>query len=209
MSIYKEGFYEALDALARNPMNPVMLDYVCDHWNNRGWTSGKEYIRAGIKGLYNSDGAVLECGTGLTTCILGRIAGDMGRLYVALEQCDSHHAKMQPVLAKAAPKVVVCLSSIKNYGSFDWYTDFPTWHGFDLVICDGPLGGTKGNRSGLVPLMRDQLSLDCTILLDDVNRSAEQKTMESWKADFQVAATKNDGKTRQFAVIRRKRSCET
>lgn len=28
---------------------------------------------------------------------------------------------------------------------------------FSLIICDGPPGGTKGGRSGLVPVMRSKL----------------------------------------------------
>jgi hypothetical protein len=55
---------------------------------------------------------------------------------------------------------------------------------FDLVICDGPPGTTKGGRYGLVPIMRERLKPGCAILLDDAGREQERAIADRWKTEL-------------------------
>ncbi|MDO9580730.1 MAG: hypothetical protein Q7J06_09235 [Bacteroidales bacterium] len=55
---------------------------------------------------------------------------------------------------------------------------------FCLVICDGPPGGTKGGRSGLIPVMRSKLERSALILLDDAARPYERLIAELWLNKF-------------------------
>jgi hypothetical protein len=52
-----------------------------------------------------------------------------------------------------------------------------------MVICDGPPGGTKGGRYGLIPIMSERLATGCTILLDDVVRESERAIANRWQAE--------------------------
>ncbi|MCV5153746.1 hypothetical protein OFC46_28050, partial [Escherichia coli] len=76
--------------------------------------------------------------------------------------------------------VSVRLAELKDYGDFSWYNtqviyDFPD--SFSLVVADGPPGNTKGGRIGLLPLLKDRLSNDVQILLDDAERESETITL--------------------------------
>jgi len=71
---------------------------------------------------------------------------------------------------------------------------------FSLVVCDGPPGTTRGGRYGFLPVMLPYLSSKCTILLDDVEREGEQKTLLLWKEENRFSY-KTFGGDRKFSEI--------
>jgi hypothetical protein len=82
--------------------------------------------------------------------------------------------------------VVLYTKPLKDYGDFCWY-DAPLESmpdSFSLVVCDGPPGGTKGGRYGLVPIMRERLQPGCVILLDDAGREQELAIARRWEAEL-------------------------
>lgn len=54
-------------------------------------------------------------------------------------------------------------------------------YAIDLVLVDGPFGGlTCNSRFSAIPYLKDKLSLNYTIFLDDIDRNDELNILEEW-----------------------------
>lgn len=156
-------------------------------WGNESWSALHEYLAACVKHALSSHGPILECGSGLTTILVGAIATKLGHKHWALEHSAEWSARVQRCLDRyAVGSVVLCTTPLHDHGNFAWY-DAPLQvmpDNFSLVICDGPPGHTKGGRVGLVPIMRDRLKSGCVILLDDASREEECAIARLWEAEL-------------------------
>jgi hypothetical protein len=172
-----------------------VLPDLIDGWGNSGWSALDEYLRIGVEHVLLSDGAVLECGTGLSTLLLGAVAQRRGIEYWALEHLPEWSEKLRQQLARYDVSVQVSTRPLRSYVGFDWYD--PPLHEmppqFSLVVCDGPPSGTVGGRYGLVPVMRRRLKLGCVILLDDAEREHEREIARLWRSELPAAAEFLDG----------------
>lgn len=144
------------------PENPLIKDLVYG-WGNESWSAQDGYLAGCIEHALTADGPILECGSGLSTILVGAIAKARGIDHWAPEWA----AKLQQYLSKyQIDSVVLCARPLKDYGDFSWY-DPPLEsmpESFPLVLCDGLPGSTKGGRFGLVPVMRARLKPGCIIL---------------------------------------------
>lgn len=169
-------------AAASSPNSTVMEDLVYG-WGNQAWSAQGEYLRACVSHALAAPGPVLECGSGLSTLVLGVIAQRTGQVHLALEHSTAWAAKVRWYLDRYRINAVeVATAALRDYGSFSWY-DPPLAampERFALVICDGPPGDTKGGRHGLVPVLGDKLRPGCVILVDDGARPAEQTIAARW-----------------------------
>jgi hypothetical protein len=133
------------------------------------------------------DGPILECGSGLSTILVGIIAKSRGVEHWALEHQEMWAAKVKMYLDRyKIDSVILSQKSLRDYGEFSWY-DPPLEampESFALVICDGPPGSTKGGRYGLAKVMRDKLKPGCLILLDDAGREQELNIAKRWKEEL-------------------------
>ena len=139
------------------------------------------------------NGPVLECGSGLSTILIGAIAKSRGIGHWALEHEPAWAAKVQSYLDRyKIDSVTLCAKSLKDYGEFSWY-DPPLKSmpdSFAMVICDGPPGSTKGSRYGLGPVMKQRLRAGCVILLDDAGREHEMEVANRWTAELGASSEK-------------------
>lgn len=168
------------------PDSPIVADLIYG-WGNAGWSALDEYLAASIRHTIDSEGPILECGSGLSTILIGAIAKIQGRRCWALEHTPSWAKKVRQYLEKyQIDSVTLHSAPLKDYGDFCWYDppldSMP--NRFKLVICDGPPGDTKGGRYGLVPIMNKRLGVGCVILLDDAAREDEQVVASHWKAEL-------------------------
>ena len=184
-------FRRAIKAFMRNPEacahagNRVLIDLIYG-WGNEGWSALDEYLAACIHHVLRSDGPTLECGSGLSTIVLGVIAKKRGKSHWVLEDKAEWTVRVQQFLKRYnLDTVVLCETSLKGFGSFSWY-DAPveSMPDFDLVICDGPPFSTNGGRYGLAPIMKKRLKRGCIILLDDAGREQERAIAERWKTEL-------------------------
>lgn len=184
-------FNRAMREFARNPAgwafvgSPVMRNLV-EHWKNPGWVASEEYLVACVEHAIFSKGPILECGSGLTTMLLGVIAAERGNTVWSLEHSATWYQHVQQRLAQRGIEgVQQFFAPIVSYDGFDWYdaplTNLPD---FSLVICDGPPGNTKGGRYGLLQVMQDKLMPGGIVLLDDAIRAEEQRIAERWSTEF-------------------------
>ena len=172
------------------PGNPVVTDLIYG-WGNEGWSALDDYLADCMEHALTAKGPILECGSGLSTVIVGAIAKRRGLCHWALEHTPEWAAKVRRYVKRYnLDSVSLCVSPLKDYGAFCWY-DVPLEsmpERFSLVICDGPPGSTKGGRYGLAPVMRERLKPGCVILLDDTSRQAERATASRWESELGASA---------------------
>lgn len=159
------------------------LSELVQGWGNT-WSAQHEYLAACLEHVRDANGPILECGSGLSTILIGTVAQVTGNSVVSLEHEPKYAARVQYYLDKyRLSSVRLCVVPLGTYGDFDWYMPPPFGSipdKFSLVVCDGPPGTTRGGRYGLVPVMLEKLRPDCTILLDDGAREDEQDIASRW-----------------------------
>ena len=135
-------------------------------------------------------GPVLECGSGLTTLLLGALAGRRGVEVWALEHEPEWRRRVAASLRDhKAGQVYLWFSPLSDYGEFVWYAaPLPLMpDAFRLVVCDGPPADTRGGRVGLLSVIGDRLPAGAVILLDDAAGDTEQHTLRRWMRDAPLA----------------------
>jgi len=173
-------------------------------WSNEGMSARLEYLQAVIRYANEVQGAILECGSGLTTLVLAAIAQRRGLDVWTLEDSAVWHKRVSETLHRYKLKSLNnCLVQLKDYGDFAWYEPplelLP--HTFDLIVCDGPLGTTKAGRYGLLPLLKSHFKTGTTILLDDADRPAEEEAIHQWSKLIPLQVSLHEQSHGQFAVI--------
>lgn len=201
-------FNRALRRLAKDPVRilrgdqSVLSDLVYG-WGNEGWSGQREYLAACVEAALNTRGPILECGSGLTTLILGIVAQRSGARVWSLEHIPDWAQRVQARLDQRDIRTVrLDVAPLQRYGGFDWYRapvgDVP--EPFTLVICDGPPAATIGGRYGLLPVMAPALAAGCLILVDDAGREAEQAMVRRWVAEAKCMASMHGAEKPYFRV---------
>lgn len=180
-----------------------VLDQVGALWGNPS-AAGSDYLREIWLRCSRPGPPVLECGSGLSTVVAATAVAKSGRLLVTLEHDPGWHRRTRRRLRSLGiDGSGIVMAPLVDYGSFDWYSlaDVPLPDEFGLVICDGPPSVTRGGRYGLYQAMGFRLA-GATILLDDLNRSAEQSIVERWATEFEVdVAVCTPPTSRPYAVV--------
>jgi Methyltransferase domain len=186
-AVFREAMQQFLKdpAACAYPGNPVLIDLIYG-WGNEAWSARDEYLVSCINHSLTSDGSILECGSGLSTILLGAIAKKQGQDHWVLEHKPKWSKKVQGYLDAYKLDSVLYTKPLKEYSHFCWY-DVPfdkMPENFFLVVCDGPPRRTKGGRYGLVPIMRERLKSGCIILLDDAGRDEELTIAKRWAGEL-------------------------
>ena len=173
-------------------------------WGNEGFSAKYDYLEEVITRAATTTGPILECGSGLTSILLGLMAGRRGIEIWSLEHIPEWHARLGTILQQHRIQGVnLCLAPLREYEGFSWYAPpldtFP--NNFSLVICDGPPGNTPGGRYGLLPLLSSYLSAEALILLDDANRAGETETLNRWIAENNMSVAVRETPTGAFALV--------
>lgn len=167
-------------------------------WGNEGWSGNLDYIEEVARRATTTTGPILECGSGLTTILLGLVAGRRGIEVWSLEDMKEWHSYVSRTLDRHnISGVKVCLSPLREYGNFAWYA-LPSGmpEDFTLVICDGP-GVSYASRYGLLPVLGQRLSAGAVILIDDSLHMAD--IMDQWLTTMPAELVAHKP---QFSVLR-------
>lgn len=173
-------------------------------WGNEKWSAEEPYLAEAVRSAERTEGPILECGSGLTTLLLGGVAVRTGVEVHALEHNAEWHGRVTQALHDFGLRnVKVHLTPLRDFGDCDWYdvslATLP--RNFTFVICDGPPAATRGGRSGMMPTMLENLAPACEILLDDLVRPAEQELVRRWVRELGATAhTRSNG--RGFARLK-------
>jgi hypothetical protein len=198
------GAIRRLAALPAGEMPSTdLLDDLRFSWGNAGFSPSLDLIEHTARCAISTKGPVLECGSGLTTVVLGALLAKRGVPVWSLEHHRKWRIHMRRMVAKhRLGNVTICRTPLRDYGAFSWYDrpreSLPT--DFRLVICDGPPRLTQGGRYGLMPVLGESLADDCVIILDDTYRRSERKVIEAW-AEHKPLRTREIGESRSLTEI--------
>jgi hypothetical protein len=203
---------EALEAIRRLPPGKVPREAAIRDlqaaWGNPDYTASVEYLEAAAGHAVSVTGAILECGSGLSTLMLGALAEGNRFEVWTLEHEESWHAIVSTSLGRHnIRKVHLYHAPLKDYGGgISWYApplaEFPPE--FSLVLCDGPPNWTTpGARYGLVPTMRNRLCRTWNILLDDAKAAEKTGTLSRIATEPGVSVTRHDHPGGSFLWITR------
>lgn len=166
--------------------------------NSRG------YLRHMAAKAVQSNGNVLECGSGLSTLLLAVTAARQGHEVHTFEHDPGCHQRLLRLIDRyQLTNVTVHHAPIRSYGNFDWY-DLPRVFdagAFQLVICDGPYRHlTDSGRYGLFPVMQERLDSNCRVIMDDSNRDIDRRVIGRWRKENRIEV-QSFGRFLQFAEI--------
>jgi hypothetical protein len=184
-------FRYALSKFATDPhrhhTDQQLLAYLNYGWGNEGWSTKSPYLMACLQAALSCTRPILECGSGLSTILLGIVARSTGTQVWALEHIPVWGRRVINCLREAdVASAIVVIRPLREYGNFAWY-DPPLDvlpRDFGLAVCDGPPGDTHGGRYGLLPIMRSRMAAGCLILLDDAERAQEEGIARRWAAEL-------------------------
>ncbi len=173
-------------------------------WGNEGWSASTIFAEACCREAQAARGPILECGSGLSTLLMGIMTQQKRTPLHALEHSQSWAQKIRVELRQLGLNhVTVHDAPLRSYGEYSWY-DLErcgvSQQSFALAVCDGPPGDTPGGRYGLLPQVSPQLEDGSVILMDDLNRPCEQATLERWSRE-QSLAVEVVGKGKPYARI--------
>jgi hypothetical protein len=174
-------------------------------WANQGFSANVDYMEEVSRQATSTKGNIVECGTGLTTILLGLLAGRHGGRVWSLEHSPHWSARVEAVLARhRIPGIRVLQCPLRPYDGFWWYdvTGSTLPKEISLVVCDGPPGDTPGGRFGLLSVLGDRLGT-ATILFDDADRPGEKETLGRWEAESELRFKVHHGPNGAFAVGQR------
>jgi hypothetical protein len=212
MAYFRERrFCRVLSAISCLPPNgfpsPQQLQRLWMNWGNLSYSGHPEYLEEMIRRASTSVDPVLECGSGLTTILLGLFAGRRGVKVWTLEHDPEWHRRMVLALRRYGIEgIELTLAPLRSYGEFVWY-DAPVDRmpkQFGLVVCDGPpQKTTKGDRYGLVPVMRENLKAGSVILFDDVKTEGPDPIISRWIQEGPASSTVISSRPSDaYAIIR-------
>ncbi|MBF2005752.1 hypothetical protein ACF3DV_24030 [Chlorogloeopsis fritschii PCC 9212] len=214
VKLYKEAwftptFHELVLEIANLPPSKMptrkMLAGLLTGWGNNHFAANLDYLEEVAKQAAKTPGPILECGSGLTTILLGLLAGRRGVEIWSLEHIPEWYTRVNTVLERyQISGVNLYLSPLQDFGGFCWYnppfTSLP--NNFRLVICDGPPSNqTPGGRYGLLPVLGQHLCDDALILLDDANREEEAEVLRRWTTESKVSVLLQEFSFGSFALV--------
>ncbi|MDQ3805044.1 MAG: class I SAM-dependent methyltransferase [Acidobacteriota bacterium] len=167
----------------------AQLIALSEAWGRDGWSAADVSLTAIAEHAAATEGPILECGSGLSTLLMGALAGRRGVPVYSLEHHPKYHARVARLLRRLRlTNVNLILAPLRPYDGFEWY-DVPADGlpaDFRLVVCDGPPSQTAGGRYGLLPVMGRRFAPGAVLLLDDVDRPEEQQILRRWAAGGRV-----------------------
>jgi len=110
-----------LHARAPRAVSVIWTDAIFG-WGNERWTAEAPYLREVVASAEKAKGPILECGSGLTTLMMGAIASRRGIQLHSLEHNPEWHARVSEAIEQFhLTNVTVHLAPLRDFGSFDWY----------------------------------------------------------------------------------------
>ncbi len=137
---------------------------------------------------------VLEAGSGVSTLIIAYALRHVGRgRLISLEHEHAYfvqtmaHLERHGLTDVAAVVHAPLKTVVINGKPWRWYDteSLAMAKPIDLFFIDGPPGNTQSlARYPALPLLIAKLSADAVLILDDVNRDAEQRILRMWTTQF-------------------------
>ncbi len=154
---------------------------------------------------------IVEIGSGTSTIWVGYLCRELGIEMVSIDHLESYATKTREGLERHGLSETVDLRlaplrAIEVEGeTFNWYDvdAFSDLQDVDLLLIDGPPKATGPKaRFPALPVLRDRLSPEATIILDDTNRKDEADILDSWRTRFPEFIPQERGLSRLGVLTR-------
>lgn len=200
----RASIIEAKRHIRRGDQLPdALLHRIIYGWSNEGWSAKPNLLQALLDESIDENTSILECGTGLSTILLGLIAKQTGCRVLALEHSEAWYELVCRQLSKfGLPSSIVKFAPLKSYGDFDWYDSqscLSERDTFNLVLCDGPPSNTRGGRYGLLPVASKHFQRGARLIVDDSTRLDEMTMMTRWLNEY--AGIRVTSRESTFAIL--------
>lgn len=138
---------------------------------------------------------IVEAGSGLSSIILSEVlkAGGSETRHYALDHLEKYAALTREKIAN--PNSIVLHAPLREYQiggkTWQWYdiSALEEVEQIDMLVIDGPPETIQPlARYPALPLLKDKLSENAIIILDDANRPDEQRIIQRWKEEFGLEA---------------------
>ncbi|MEM6523791.1 MAG: hypothetical protein AAF693_08370 [Bacteroidota bacterium] len=157
----------------------------------RGFASSPDFLNIVHKTIKDTNpSSILECGSGLSTLVIGYAIEDTECLLVSLEQSEEETQKTQRLIQQHQLnfKHRVYFAPLKEYGYGSWYDlekiSFPS--SLDIIIVDGPYEKGKYGiyRQHAIKILERYINKNTVIILDDANR--DKYIINMWKKQYSI-----------------------
>jgi len=191
---------------------PAFLADIRAAWGNLGYSADVSFLAEALRRVRGlAPGAVLECGSGISTILMGLSIPDRAMCEIVVFENDVRWFERVASVTRQYRFTNVHLvhAPLQSYGDYMWYA-LPTQRmpRFHLVICDGPTEATPGGRYGLLPVMAPHLGKDAVILLDDVDTRIGRNVLARWENEGLIARVElRAGTDGVFGVVTAKNPC--
>jgi predicted O-methyltransferase YrrM len=166
-----------------------------------GWAATAELLKILVQEIRQSQPSlILECGSGTSTVLMATCLkrfGINGRV-IALDHDPTYARQTRDLLVQygVSNYAEVVTAPLEpndvNGQTISWYTFNPEEHlhnPIDLMFVDGPPGGAQPMaRYPAIPMLKNYLSVDCTIVLDDGDRDDERAAAHRWAQTLHAEA---------------------
>jgi len=194
-----------LRAIAPADPSPALLEQLRGAWGDPD-SAPAGLMLAALRAFRDSDGDGVECGSGLSTVVLGVYAEALGRRWWALDQHPPWARRVASALDGLGLSAARVLDApLIDHDGYRWYripAELP--ERIDFVLCDGPPADGEQirlARYGLLPALGDRFGDGVTILLDDAARPGERAVLDMWEREGM--RWRPGEASRQFAVVTR------
>lgn len=200
--------HRALRRLARLPAGALpdraLLADLDEGWGNLAYGADITFLEEMLRRLVACPGPGLECGSGLSTILMGFAGASAGLDIWSLENDATWFIRAEKILQRYhLGHVRLLMAPLKDYGGYTWYDppleEMP--RDFRLVVCDGPVESTSGGRYGLLPIMAGRFVDGAVVLLDDAHTAVGRAVLGQWQKEGCAGVEIRPSNGSAFAVV--------
>lgn len=159
----------------------------------RGWAGSPDFLlKTAEEALRRKPQTAMECSSGVSTVVLARCLqlNGTGHVY-SLENSPEFAIKTRALLEQhglADWATVLDAPLVTQSTQSPWYDEsaIPAeLTAIDMLVVDGPPASTAPlARYPALPRLHPRMSENCTVMLDDADRSDEVEILRRWKQEF-------------------------
>lgn len=176
-------------------------------WGNPRYAASPDLVATVIREAARSDGAMAECGSGVTTIVLASARKHLGAEAITFENDEMWAATVRRRLrALRLPHDGVLHRPLVERPEYDWYDVRPgdLSGGVGFLLCDGPPASTRGGRTGVIELV--ETARPAVVVLDDTDRVAERELCGRLEARDYSTDSRSARPSGAYVVLRAERA---
>lgn len=166
----------------------------------RSWTISSEYGLDLINTYIDHDGTSIDIGSGISSLLLGYVKKEKGgkRRVISIEHSEEYFEASKVELEKHG---LIDHVEIYYCPLIDYTLEGKTWKWYDiskidnisnvsLISVDGPPGSTQDlTRYPALPILKDFITENTIVFLDDAYRKEEKEIAEQWEKELELSKT--------------------